>query len=200
MAKYFTTIGSRTTPKDVNDLLEEVSYHLLRIGFVGRSGGCSEGPDHSLTKAVIRILEDFKVDGSKIAEIIIPWDGAFNLKHGDLGGSVYNAEKLANYGFAIEIAKTSHYNWDALTKRSHKALHTRNSYQPLGITLNVPSGMILTYCPITKGGYYKGGTASALNLSKGWLIPILNCYLEEDLNKVKKLLEKIKLVETAISG
>lgn len=190
-SKHFTLIGSRTTPEHINQLLEDIAYELFRLGFVGNSGGCDLGPDHSMTKALIRFIADFGIEGGKVAEIYIPWKRAFNLKHGDLGGAVINAQYLDNYPEARAIAEKVHPAWEKM-KDSHRDLHSRNPYQVLGFDLESPTGLVLTHCPVNKAGKWTGGTATALEIAHGWMIRIVNAFIPEEYKALEAMLETLR--------
>lgn len=190
-SKTFTCIGSRGTPKEINQLLEDICYELFRLGFIGVSGGCDEGPDNSLTNALIRAIEDFGIKGVLMAEIYIPWRKARKLTHGELGEAVINAQYLDNYPEARWIAEKIHPAWDKM-QDSGRDLHSRNPYQILRHDLESPTGMVITYCPKTKSGNYKGGTATALTLAEAWFVPVVNAYLPNDLKRLRDMLEKLR--------
>ena len=75
---------------------------------------------------------------------------------------------------------------------------TRNVYQVLGLDLKTPSKALFCYAQPTKNKQgivigVKGGTNTAIQLAMKHNIPIYNFYLQEDIDKVKSLMENYKV-------
>lgn len=116
---------------------------------------------------------------------------------GKLEGSIHIVTpELPNYNDAVEIASNIHPAWNRLG-RGAKALHTRNVYQVLGLDLNTTSKVLFCYAQPTKNKQglagVKGGTNTAVQLAMKNNIPIYNFYLQEDIDKVKGMMEKYKV-------
>jgi hypothetical protein len=174
MSKYYTLIGSRSTPKDVCDLLEKVAYKLNEQGWVGRSGG-ADGADKCLENAL-------KDCDKKRMHIFLPWNGFYGLYMDEKNYFVKNNKK------AEQIASETHPAWDRCS-RGAKALHTRNVHQILGMNLDKPSKFVLCYAePIGNKGYVKGGTATAVKIAVDSGVKVYNLYYESVRKKMGKWL------------
>lgn len=142
-------------------------------------------------------------------EAYIPWKGFSDINEDTV--HIVTPE-LPNYNEAVEIASTIHPAWNRLG-RGAKALHARNVYQVLGLDLNTPSCplwglnevqqaqpascVLFCYAQPTKSRQgivtgVKGGTNTAVQLAMKHNITIYNFYLQEDINKVKIMMEKYK--------
>ncbi len=147
MLKFYTGIGSRSTPDVVQRVMKTLAQQLDNQGFTLRSGG-ADGADAAFEW------------GSSINEIFLPWRG-FNG----------NSSPLFNTSpDAFAIASTIHPAWNKLTDGA-KRLHARNCHQVLGQDLNTPS--MFTIC-FTENGEDIGGTRTAIILSRLNDVPVLN--------------------------
>lgn len=151
--RYFAGIGSRDCPQDVLDDMFKISAWLCSFSnqYILRSGGAN-GCDDFAEKGCD------SVGGAK--EIFLPWKNFNNNK-----SVLFNTPIGATL-----IAKSIHPAWNNLTTGAIN-LHSRNICQILGQDLNAPVEFVLCY---TENGEVKGGTATAINLSKQLNIPIFN--------------------------
>lgn len=156
--KYYTGVGSRETPDYVLDFMGEVASILLDKGYILRSGH-APGADMAFERGVDVAANMLNLDPEDHKEIWMPWKG-FNGGQSNL----FPTEQ------AYSIASTIHPVWGKL-KDSHKALHARNVPQVLGKTLNRPSTFTICW---TEGGEPKGGTRTAIMVSKKFNVPVLN--------------------------
>lgn len=147
---FYTGIGSRGTPEDVMESMTTLAERLQERGWILRSGG-ADGADLAFENGA----------GSK-KNIFIPWKG-FN----DSLSPYYNIPDKA-----FEIASKIHPAWDKLGQGA-KRLHARNIMQVTGMNLKVKSKFIVCW---TKGGQYKGGTATAMKLADMLKIEIFNLF------------------------
>ena len=90
---------------------------------------------------------------------------------------------------AHRILQGVHPAFDKFT-RGPLALHTRNCFQVLGADLCTKSTLVLAYAKTDSNGNPMGGTATAINIAKREGIAVRNLYLEADLEKAIKYLEK----------
>ena len=125
--KYYTGVGSRKTPEDIQREMTLLASDLSDE-YILRSGG-ADGADLAFELGV--------TNGNK--EIYLPWNG-FNGNQSELYDNPldYRAEKLA--------ARFHAGNWKTF-KESIKKLHTRNVYQVLGHDLETPSDFLLCWTP-----------------------------------------------------
>lgn len=173
MNKYYTGVGSRSTPSDVMKLMTKVATKLESLGYCLRSGA-ADGADTGFESGVVNPLNK---------QIFIAWEsfsnrssneqGVFNIK----GQAVIQAEK---------VASTIHPAWEKLS-RGAKGLHARNIFQCLGPTLDVPSKFLICYAEVDKHGTPKGGTRTAWECAKQNSIPCFNLFIEEDRERIMNL-------------
>jgi len=152
---YYTGIGSRETPANVLEQMEEIAYLLAKRGYVLHSGGAG-GADTAFEKGCDQ------ANGQK--DIYIPWKNFNNRGWGADAGIIPDLEA------AKEIVMRTHPAPHRLTQGSMK-LHCRNPYQILGKGLATPSKFVIAY---TEEGKLKGGTATAIRLAQEHGIPVFN--------------------------
>lgn len=200
---YYTGVGSRETPPEVLSVMEDAAYRLARIGLTLRSGKAG-GADAAFQLGVQKYYESLdnevrEVYCSRLAEIYIPWDGFgtpgledfwdLSLKYIDL---TLPDQIDARNTLLSEI----HPNFEALkNKRGAFALHSRNMHQVLGVNILEPrpSSFCLYYAGEDKNGNPKGGTASAVNLSKRYGVKTLNLNTPERLELLEKFLTGLEV-------
>ena len=191
--KYYTGVGSRETPEHILKFIEQVAYWLAGRGYTGRSGSAA-GADSAFEQG-FNLHESVNGVSDYVSfEAYLPWKG-FSDIHEDTVHIV--TPELPNYNEAVEIASTIHPAWNHLG-RGAKTLHTRNVYQVLGLDLKTPSNVLFCYAQPTKNKQgivtgVKGGTNTAVQLAMKHNIPIYNFYLQEDIDKVKSMMEKYKV-------
>lgn len=191
--KYYTGVGSRETPEHILKFIEQVAYWLAGRGYTGRSGSAA-GADSAFEQGfnhyeIVNGISDYVS-----FEAYLPWKGFSDINEDSIH---IIAPSLPNYNEAVEIASTIHPAWNRLG-RGAKALHTRNVYQVLGLDLKTPSCVLFCYAPTTKNKQgivtgVKGGTNTAVQLAMKYNIPIYNFYLQEDIKKVKTMMDKYKV-------
>jgi len=153
----YAGIGSRKTPEEILQIMEQVGGHMAEKGMVLRSGG-ARGADQAFEKGCD------SVNGKK--EIFLPWPGFPTRKLFNLSES----EKVENKEFfakALAMAEKFHPAWEKL-KTPGRLLHARNCMQVLGEDLNSPASFIVCW---TMGS---GGTQQALRMASRLHIPAVN--------------------------
>lgn len=191
--KYYTGVGSRGTPPPILKFIEQVAYWLAGRGYTGRSGS-AEGADSAFEQGFNNYEEINGMSNKVKFEAYLPWKDFSGKMEGNIHIVTPN---LPNYNEAVEIASTIHPEWNRLG-RGAKALHTRNVYQVLGFDLKTPSCVLFCYAQPTKNKQgimtgVKGGTNTAVQLAMKHNIPIYNFYLQEDIDKVKSMMNKYKV-------
>lgn len=163
MNKFYTGIGSRSTPEEI--IAEMISWGTLlaKKGYILRSGG-ADGADSAFEQGC-----DL-VKGQK--EIYLPWKGFNNNK-----SELYKVSKEA-----LELASRIHPAWGQCSFGAKK-LHGRNCYQVLGENLNSTSEFLICW---TLDGKSKGGTRTAIELAKQNNIPVYNLAIQEHTDKLLK--------------
>ena len=144
--RYYTGIGSRSTPQNVAQLMSKVATYLSTIGYTLRSGG-AKGADSAFE------------EGSMKSEIFLPWPN-FNNKEGI----------ICLHPKAIYLAKQFHPRYASLSDGAKK-LMIRNSHQIFGKDMNSPSDFVICWTPSGNGS---GGTGQALRIAKYYNIPIFD--------------------------
>ena len=191
--KYYTGVGSRETPEHILKFIEQVAYWLAGRGYTGRSGSAA-GADTAFEQGFNSHESVNGVSDHVSFEAYLPWKGFSDI----CADSIHIVTPyLPNYNKAVEIASTIHPAWNRLG-RGAKALHTRNVYQVLGLDLKTLSKVLFCYAQPTKNRQgentgVKGGTNTAIQLAMKHNIPIYNFYLQEDIDKVKSLMENYKV-------
>lgn len=173
---YYTGVGSRETPEDVMKKLRYVGRVLASAGFILRSGA-ADGSDTGFEQGCD------KVAGAK--EIYLAWKGfskRFDIKFVEITQE------------AMDLASTLHPGWNYL-KQGAKLLHSRNTYQVLGRTLDKPSEF--TVCWTSDGAETleqlspkTGGTATAIRLSLLRGIPVFNFKNEASIERFKQFIRE----------
>lgn len=156
--KYYTGIGSRSTPQNVMQLMTKVATYLSSIGYILRSGG-ADGADSAFES------------GSTNSEIFLPWPN-FNNKKGI----------VCSHPLAIELAMRFHPNYSNLSAGAKKLMH-RNSHQLFGVNMDTPSDFVICWTPNGSGS---GGTGQALRIAKYYNIPIFDIGHYNNMDVAKK--------------
>ncbi len=155
MIAIYAGVGSRNTPSNILNEMQNIAFYLGKIGWTLRSGG-ADGADSAFEKGCDR------TNGKK--EIFLPWKN-FNKS---------NSELCSPSKEAIEIAKTIHPAWENLSQGA-KLLHARNCHQVLGVDLKTPANLLICW---TENGRTIGGTATAIKIAKNNGIKVINLATE----------------------
>ncbi len=150
--KYYAGIGSRSTPKNILELITKIAQKLHDKDYVLRSGG-ADGADLAFEKGA----------GNK-KQIFLPWKG-FNK-------STSEHHKLNDE--LIDFSLGYHPHADSLSD-AVKKLMARNAQQVLGPILIQPSKFVICWTPADK----EGGTGHALRIARDHDISIYNLREEE---------------------
>lgn len=155
--KPYAGIGSRKTPPEILQLMEEAARFLHDQGCILRSGG-AKGADTAFEKGVPE-------GGAK--EIYIPWPG-FNDRYG--GQPNVLGPRICDWINGEKIAAKFHPSWGYLEGYVRKFM-VRNTYQVLGATCKSPALFVLCWTP---GGHGGGGTGQAIRIAKYYDIPVFD--------------------------
>jgi hypothetical protein len=174
MDMYYAGIGSRETPPEVQQEMEDLAAALATAGFTLRSGG-ADGADSAFERGAQRVQGKM--------EIFLPWQG-FNNNPSPLSG--VSPEALA-------LAQTVHPRWDMLGQGPRK-MHGRNCYQVLGRTLDLPAAAVICWTPDgceteAKRTRNTGGTATGIVLGLRRGIPVFNLQAPGARARLNKFLE-----------
>lgn len=149
-----TGIGSRQTPEEVLELMEELGEDARRRDWWVRSGH-AEGADYAFEK------------GAKEHCIVyLPWQG-FNKDLPLLGRG--RTSELRDEVLDIVYR---HDHWaDESISQGVKRIKQRNVFQVLGEDLKSPSDLVICW---TEEGKVVGGTGLAIRIAREHNIPIIN--------------------------
>lgn len=169
-SKYYTGIGSRSTPEDILVVMTGLAKILSSKGYILRSGG-ADGADTAFEQ------------GANRKEIYLPWKG-FNDN---------DSEFIVKPGIAYKLASKYHPNWEHL-KDSIKKLHARNTHQVLGQDFKTWSRCVFCWTPDGCTNHKTrtsktGGTGMAISIADIYGIPVYNLQREDHLYRVKEYIE-----------
>ena len=155
--RYYTGIGSRETPQEVQETMKRCAAWLADRGLILRSGG-APGADTAFESGVDRA--DAKV-------IFVPWDGF----HG-------RPQVFKTPPAALASVDQFHPAPQSLS-RGARALMARNAMQILGHEMDTPSLFVLCW---TQDGCEShatrtratGGTGQAISIASHHQVPVFN--------------------------
>lgn len=157
----YAGIGSRRTPAEILDLMEQIAYWLAdEDGMVLRSGH-APGADQAFESGAEAAGGD--------TEIFLPWKGFEGNVELPRGCAVLTDPTADAYGIAAAL----HPVWERLG-RGARALMARNCHQVLGASLDDPARFVLCWTPRAA---VTGGTGQALRLAEQYDVPIYNLAL-----------------------
>lgn len=201
---FYTGVGSRETPDNILGVMEDAACRLAGLGYVLRSGKAG-GADAAFQLGVqkhCKILdnENPKVYSARLAEIYIPWK-TFKVVEGledwwDIPLDYLNFILPDQIEARNQLLSEIHPNYGALLKkRGAFALHSRNIHQVVGANVldPKPSKFCLYYAKEDSQGNPKGGTASAVNLSKRYGVKTLNLLHAENRDKLEVFLKALEV-------
>lgn len=159
MRKLYAGIGSRNTPPDVLEKMQEFAYHAAQRGWTLRSGG-ADGADTAFEMGCD--------DGQGKKEIFLPW-AKFNGNASTLFGPS---------GDAMRVAAEIHPAWKVLLPAARK-LCARNMHQIMGPHMREAVSCVVCWTPDgceSHENYSRttGGTGTAIALASVNNIPIFN--------------------------
>lgn len=165
----YAGIGSRKTPEEILAKMTNLGYHLAKHGFTLLSGGAA-GADTAFEQGCDQ--------AAGMKEIFIPWKGF----QGRTSGIIDTSPR------AMQIARTFHPAWSALTEGAKK-LMARNSHQVLGMDLQSPVDFVVCWTPEDHNGVPQGGTSQAIRIAVANGIPVFNLWRE---GEYERLVEHVK--------
>lgn len=182
---YYTGVGSRETPDDILELMMRFGKVQCDIGLRGRSG-LAPGADKAFYLGAQK-SERFEEVGF---DNFLPNSWMFNKP--DYGNvtpnpskNIFDAKRFDNYEMAQEIACRARGSFNGLGNGGIE-LHTRNTYQVLGPTLDVPSlGLVCWAMPVGRKGMVKGGTNTAVQIAIEYGVEVINLYKDQDRNRIE---------------
>jgi hypothetical protein len=148
-AKSYAGIGSRETPKEVQEKMTGIAERLSLLDYVLYSGG-ADGADAAFER------------GATHKKIFLPWK--------DFNGRLEDGSEYVVPPKNLDFVKRFHPKPSGLSSGG-LALMSRNTYQVLGPDLKSPVDFVLCW---TKDGKASGGTGQAIRVATHYKIPVFN--------------------------
>lgn len=158
MTRFYTGVGSRTTPPEVCDYMTRTAMFLAEAGWTLRSGG-ADGADRA-----------FEAGAGQRKEIYLPWAG-------------FNGSKSPLFPPSDEarsIAAATHPAW-VRCGGGARSLHARNVHQVVGFDVATPVLSAFVICWTQDGAQATeectaatGGTATAIRIAQRYGVPGFN--------------------------
>jgi hypothetical protein len=171
--KYYTGLGSRTSPPDILELMTRTARWLRGQGWTLRSGH-AQGADRA-----------FELGAESDSVIYLPWKNFGQNPYNDDQGmpvlgtaiTISTDDPITNYRHLAELGirrgTTTVQSWI-------KLLHGRNAWQIQGHAATPDlSKFALCWCPVVRGEP-QGGTATAVKLAVHHKIPVFNLFFENN--------------------
>lgn len=165
--RYYTGIGSRSTPPDVCELMTYIARSFAGAGLTLRSGH-AEGADQA-----------FERGAGDRAEIYLPWDGFNGLWEDNV---LFNKELFISAmrptNSAYIVAAAFHPAWESCS-RGARSMHARNVCQIIGPDVDDPvlSSGVVCWTPdgsLDGQGPKCGGTGQALRVAAAYGVHVTN--------------------------
>jgi hypothetical protein len=176
MDKYYSGIGSRSTPSTIQRIMMFLARDLERDGYILRSGNAYSA-DEAFAKGV-----------AKYAQIWLPWND-YNLEYQEERPSHEYRTISDDDKEAFESVNQFHPNGPNL-REPVKRLMARNFRILIGY--GEPDSQFIV-CWTPEGGEV-GGTAQAIRIAKHHHIPVFNLYSMSK-SEVLKEIEKLNLLQ-----
>lgn len=148
----YAGIGSRKTPPNILNLMQNMAKRLYLLGYTLRSGGAA-GADINFERGHNRARD--RVNAADNKEIFL---------------AGHATEEC------LEVAERIHPAWERCSDYA-KTLHARNVKQILGNSLDCPVDFVLCWTP---NGEPQGGTRTAIMVAKENGIPVFNLFDEKN--------------------
>lgn len=166
MPRFYAGIGARSTPPVILSLMTRAAFALTKRGYVLRSGHAM-GADSA-----------FERGAGRDAQIFLPavgWRGSPSEFHPDVLG--------AELWCRARIIAAAHHPAFAGLSAFVQALHTRNVFQVLGVSLDSPAEFVLCW---TADGEASGGTGQALRIATSHAVPVFNLQRPRERSHVER--------------
>lgn len=165
---FYAGIGSRQTPENILEIMEDIAKDLGFLRFILRSGGAG-GADSAFEKGAL--------EANGKTEIYLPWKN-FRSKNGICKEDISEA---------LIIAELFHPSWQWLSTPARK-LMARNTFQVLSLDETIPNSSFVV-CWTPGGGENKttkddGGTGQCIRIAKAYNIPVFNLKNEDALERL----------------
>lgn len=169
--RYYTGIGSRSTPGETLRTMTAVAQRLSSLGWTLRSGNAT-GADQAFAQGTEPTQQ----------HIYLPWP---TFEKDFLERWRIVPVKRQPSAAAELIASQYHPAWARLSQGARK-LHARNVHQILGPDVTNPTLSKFVIC-WTPDGAGSGGTGQALRIARDYDVPIFDLAIEADLDRVTSI-------------
>jgi len=175
MQKFYTGVGSRSTPQHVLTLMGKIAHKMANLYYTLRTGD-AKGADNAFYNSAMEAVI-FAGDWLNLTDnVILPDPIAYTARDCTLA--------------AMAIAERFHPAWNRCDAYARK-LHGRNAFQVLGPNLNDPSIGLICW---TKDGcvshstrcFDTGGTGTAISIAEAYGVPITNLAIPDHFDKWDK--------------
>lgn len=151
----YAGIGSRKTPGEILDLMEQIAYCMAEDGAILRSGH-ARGADQAFERGCEM------ADG--LSEIYLPWDRFANDAPLPKGAEKFVGATPRAHDLAMKFHPAyAGMSWAV------RELIARNAHQVLGYSCEDPVDAVICYTPDAKG---EGGTGQAIRIAHAYDIPV----------------------------
>lgn len=179
--KFYSGVGSKSTPQDVKDVMYELSFKLGQKGYILRSGG-ARGADDAFEMGAC------DVDGDM--EIYLPYN-KYQGREEDQD-NYFVPDNFDNYEKAIKYSRKFHPCFKKLSPAEKKFI-VRDTYQVMGRDLHTLSDFVVCWTPdgcITDKQRTKktGGTGQAISIASYYSLPVFNLKIEVHRKMIKNLI------------
>lgn len=178
----YAGVGSRETPEDVLDVMEDIGDKLQARGWCLFSGAC-KGADQAFERGAFSGPFRARAFRDRYA-LFLPWPN-----YEQRNGAVY--EGLASpRPRAFAIAAEHHPGWDHISDGGRK-MHARNVHIVLGRDCNTPVSFLVCWTPdgaIDKTTRRTGGTGQAIRVANTYQVPVFNLKRDDHMRAWKEAL------------
>lgn len=180
---YYTGIGSRRTPNDIQAKMANIANLLASKGYTLYSGA-AEGADKAFERGVANYYASNSTETRTLACVFTPWEGFSSpLASACMKYFIPNDEKFDE---AAEILEgTGILPWFTNMAYGAKKLHARNVWQVLGLNPESKSKFVLYWTPGDPLAGPTGGTRTAVLLAQKYGIPTYHLGSEQDMADFK---------------
>lgn len=180
---YYTGIGSRRTPNDIQAKMANLA-NLLASKEFNLYSGAAEGADKAFERGVANYYASNTNETRILAYIFIPWEG-FASPFASACMKYYVPDD-SKFDEAAEILEgTGILPWFTNMAFGAKKLHARNVWQVLGFSPESRSSFVLYWTPGDPSGGPTGGTRTAVLLAQKNGIPTYHLGSEQQMADFK---------------
>ena len=176
ITRFYAGIGSRRTPANICELMQQLGQKLALKGMILRSGA-AEGADKAFEEGC---------DNVQGAKQIFQMSSWYERNPAIIKTKCFTNAYLDEWEKAAQITAQNHPSYLYL-KPYTKRLHTRNCFQVLGWNLQEPAEFLLCWTAdgartAAETSKDTGGTGQAIRIASNYGIRVYNFAVKEDLD------------------